>query len=113
MYLNVCIPIHIKNIYCLLIRFPETECLDIIQTKVLRVFLLVIRSHLHSFPYFFKLTQPITVSTVRKPEKKPFPLSNHTETPTKLYVHEIVFNIRYLYLDIRGGIFTCKAHFLN
>ncbi len=37
------------------------EFLDEILTKVLRDFLLAIRSHLYSFPlrfYFFKLTQP-------------------------------------------------------
>jgi hypothetical protein len=75
-----------------------TEFLDEIQTKVLRVFLLDIHSHL----YFLKLTQPLTcllkptkpltVSTVqflytvkeRKPDRKPYPLPDglkiHTET---------------------------------
>jgi hypothetical protein len=51
--------------------------LDEIQTKV---FLLVIHSHHNSFAlklYFFKLTQPLTVSVKEKggkPERKPYPL---------------------------------------
>jgi hypothetical protein len=64
---------------------PEAEFLDEIQTKILRVFLLVIHSHFRSFAcdYFFKLTQPNTVSTVHtahceekggKPYRKPYPL---------------------------------------
>ncbi len=45
---------------------PEVEFLDEIQTKVLRVFLLDIHSHLYRFAIcFFKLTQPLTVSTVQ------------------------------------------------
>jgi hypothetical protein len=48
---------------------PEAEVLDEIHTKILRVFLLAIHSHLYSFAlgdfYFFKLTQPLTVSTVQ------------------------------------------------
>ncbi len=43
--------------------------MDEIQTKVFRVFLLVIHSHLYSFAsdfYFFKLTQPVTVSVKEK-----------------------------------------------
>jgi hypothetical protein len=61
--------------------------LEEIQTKVVRVFILAIHSHLCSvalgFP-FFKLTQPLTVSTVLllytvkekggKPDRKPYPL---------------------------------------
>jgi hypothetical protein len=46
----------------------EAEFLDEIQTKILRVFLLAIHSHLYSFAlrfYFFKLTQPLTVSTIQ------------------------------------------------
>jgi hypothetical protein len=44
---------------------PEAEFLDEIQTKVFRVFLLVIHSHLYNFAlYFFKLTQSLTVSRV-------------------------------------------------
>jgi len=39
--------------------------LDEIQTKVLRVFLVAIHSHLYSFAYFFKPTQPLTVFTVQ------------------------------------------------
>jgi hypothetical protein len=44
---------------------PEAEFLDEIQTKVLRVFLFAIHSNLYSFAYFFKLTQPLTVSRVQ------------------------------------------------
>ncbi len=42
---------------------PDAEFLDEIQTKVLRVFLLSIHSHLYSLPwdlYFLKPTQPLT-----------------------------------------------------
>jgi hypothetical protein len=65
--------------------------LDEIQTKVLRVFLLAIHSHLYSFALrflFFKLTQPLMISIVQllytvkekggKPDRKPYPL--HTKT---------------------------------
>jgi hypothetical protein len=62
--------------------------LDEIRTKVLRVFLIAIHSHLYSFAFhFFKLTQPLTISTVHrvqllytvketrgKPDRKPYPL---------------------------------------
>jgi hypothetical protein len=48
--------------------WPEAEFLDEIQTKVLRVFLLAISTvNSTALPwdlYFFKLTQPLTVSTV-------------------------------------------------
>jgi hypothetical protein len=48
---------------------PEAEFLDEIQTKVFRVFLLAIHSHLYSFAlrflffFFFKLTQPLKIFT--------------------------------------------------
>jgi hypothetical protein len=45
----------------------EGVFLDEIQTKVLRVFLFAIHSHLYSFALrflFFKLMQPLAVSTV-------------------------------------------------
>jgi hypothetical protein len=45
-------------------EYPEAKFLYEIPTKVLRVFLLAIHSHLYSF-YFFKLTQPLTVSRVK------------------------------------------------
>jgi hypothetical protein len=62
--------------------------LDKIQTKVLRVFLPAIHSHLYSFAlkfYFFKLTEPLAVLyvlqllyTVKekggKPNRKPYTL---------------------------------------
>jgi hypothetical protein len=64
--------------------------LDEIQTKVLRVFLLAIHSRLYSF-YFFKLTQPLTVSRVQflyivkekggKPDRKPYPLPYGLRNP--------------------------------
>jgi hypothetical protein len=60
--------------------------LDEIQTKVLRVFLLALQSHLSALPcnlYFFKLTRPLAVNTVQllcivkenggKPDRKPYP----------------------------------------
>jgi hypothetical protein len=68
--------------------------LDEIQTKVLRVFLFAIHSHLYSFVLrflFFKLTQPLTVSrilllyTVKekggKPDRKPNPLPYGLRNP--------------------------------
>ncbi len=42
--------------------FVETEFLDEIQTKFIRVFLLAIHSHLYIFA--LKLAQPLTVSAV-------------------------------------------------
>jgi hypothetical protein len=61
--------------YCInAIQRIVTKFLDEIKTKVLRIFLLFIHSHLYSFVlriYFFKLTQPLTVS-YRKLEE------NHT-----------------------------------
>ncbi len=70
---------------------PETEFLDEIQTKVLRVFLLAFRSHLYAaWPWdlnFFKLTQPLTVSIVSlhckggKPDRKPYPLPHGLRNP--------------------------------
>jgi hypothetical protein len=54
--------------------------LEEVQTNVFRVFLLVIHSHLYSFAwdlYFFKLTQPLTVSVKEKGgklDRKPYPL---------------------------------------
>ncbi len=54
--------------------------MDEIQTKVLKVFLIAIHSHLYSFAwdfYFFKLTQPLTVSVKRKEENM---VEIHTET---------------------------------
>jgi len=47
---------------------PEDEFLDVIGTKVLRVFLLATHSHLYSFTLrflFLQLMQPRTVSTVQ------------------------------------------------
>jgi hypothetical protein len=68
--------------------WTEAEFYDEIQTKVLRVFLLAIHSHPSiAWPWdsnFFKLTQPLTVSTIQllytvkekggKPDRKPYPL---------------------------------------
>jgi hypothetical protein len=44
--------------------YQRGEFLDEIQTKV-RVFLLAIHSHHQRFAFAFKLTQPLTVSTVQ------------------------------------------------
>jgi hypothetical protein len=48
---------------------PEAEFSEEIQTKVFRIFLLIIHCHLYTYSfalriYFFKLTQSPTVSTV-------------------------------------------------
>ncbi len=60
------------------IYLPEAEFLGEIQTKVLTVFLLAINSHLSALPwdfYFFKIKQPLTVSTVQYvPDRKLYPL---------------------------------------
>ncbi len=107
------IEVQMASLYCSsLWPRPEANFFDKIQTKVLRVFLLAIPSHLYSLAwdfYFFKLTQPLTVSTVQllytvkekggKPNQKPYPFpmawksiqklsSLWLETSTKLYVHE-------------------------
>ncbi len=56
----------------------EAEFLDEIQTKVLRIFLLAIHSHLYRFALrFFKHTQPLTVSVKEKAgksDRKRYPL---------------------------------------
>ncbi len=106
---RACFPcVHTSDRTC-----AESEVLDKIQTKVLRVFLLVIHSHLYSFAlylYFFILTQPLTVSGkedegkpdrnhtpslwFKKPIQKPqvWELSRLCpETATWLYVHEFGF----------------------
>jgi hypothetical protein len=70
---------------------PESELLDEIQTKVLRVFLLAIQIRLISFVlrlYFSKLTQPLTASKKEKggkhdrnpPPHLPVGLRIHSET---------------------------------
>jgi hypothetical protein len=69
--------------YC---EYPEADFLDEIQTKVYRVFLLAFLFTCTALPwnfYFYKLTQPLTVSTVQllytvkekggKPDRKPYP----------------------------------------
>jgi hypothetical protein len=69
----------------------EPEFSDEIQTKVLRVFLLAIHSHVHSFAFYvFKLTQPLTYffSSVILPCKGE---RLCPETSTKLFVHEFGF----------------------
>jgi hypothetical protein len=66
---------------------PGAEFLDGIQTKALWVFLLVIHGHLYSFAidfYFFKFTQPLTVSVKEKgwkPDRKPYPLPYGLRNP--------------------------------
>ncbi len=65
----------------------EAEFLDDIQAEVIRGFLLCfIHSHLYSFAlsfYFFKLTQPLTVSTVQLQYtvKEENLIENHTTFP--------------------------------
>ncbi len=64
-------------------HWPEAKFLD----EILRVFLLVIHSHLYSFAWdfhFSKLTQPLTVSVKEKggkPDRKPFPLPYGLRNP--------------------------------
>jgi hypothetical protein len=61
----------------------EAEFLGEIQTKVLRVFLFSIHSHLYSFVrdfYFFKRTQPLTVFLKEK-GGKPYPLPYGLRNP--------------------------------
>ncbi len=62
---------------------PEAEFLDEIHTKVLRVFLLAILSHLYSFSCLEKLTQPLTVSRVQLLYigKEKNLIENHTPFP--------------------------------
>ncbi len=74
---------------------PEAECLNEIQSKVLRVFHLVFHCHLYSFALRFlflsKLTQPLTISRVQllytvkekrgKPDGKPYPLPYGLRNP--------------------------------
>jgi hypothetical protein len=65
---------------------PEAEFLDEIQTKFLRVFLLIIHSRT-GLPwdfYFYKLTQPLTVSVKEKggkPDRKLYPLPYGLRNP--------------------------------
>jgi hypothetical protein len=66
----------------------EAECLDEIKTKVLRVFLLAIHSHLYSFAlrflYLQTNTQPLTVSVTEKegkPDRKLYPLPYGLRNP--------------------------------
>ncbi len=72
--------------FCLLFLITEAEFLDEIQTKVLRVFLLAIQSHLYSFAlrfiFFQKYARNLFNSaflyTVKekegKPDRKPYPI---------------------------------------
>ncbi len=112
----------------------EAEFLDEIQTKVLRVFLRAIHSHLYSFALRFLFLQIHATSYVfssdsrnrRKPERKPppslcFKKSNQVwellrlcpETSTKLYVHEfgLVFlwsiYLNYSFMYEYTHTFTC------
>jgi hypothetical protein len=71
----------------------EAEFLVEIQTKIIRVFLLAIHSHLYSFASrfnFFKLMQPLTVSASvivhcegqkRKPDRKTYHLPYGLRNP--------------------------------
>jgi hypothetical protein len=72
--------------FCLWRRsLSRAEFLDEIQTKVIRVFLFAIHSHLYSFALpFLQAHTPLTVFTVQllytvkekggKPDRKPYPL---------------------------------------
>jgi hypothetical protein len=68
--------------------------LDEIQTKFLRVFLLVIHSLFYSFAsyfYFFKFRQPLTVSIEEnggKPDRKPYPLPYDLRNPYRNLKYE-------------------------
>jgi hypothetical protein len=64
----------------------EAEFLDQIQTKVWRVFLLVIHSHLYNFSLkflFLQLTQPLTVAKEKggKPDRNLYPLPYGLSNP--------------------------------
>ena len=67
--------------------FPVAEFLVEIQTKVLRVFLLVIHSHLYSFPlrFLFLQTHETSYSFCKgeggKPDRKPYPLPYGLRNP--------------------------------
>jgi hypothetical protein len=65
--------------------YQRGEFLDEIHTKVLRVFLLAIHSHLQRFAFFFKLTQPLKVSAVQLlytvKEKEENMIEKHTPFP--------------------------------
>jgi hypothetical protein len=81
-----------------LLSGPEAEFLDEIQTKVLRVFLLAIHSHLYGFAldfYFFKLTQPLTVSMYNAKDKGEKPDSK-LYTPLKTAAHA-QWNVKHLH----------------
>ncbi len=62
--------------------YTEAEFLDEILTKVLKAFLPAIHSYLYTDLYFFKLTQPLTVSRVQLlyTVKKKL-IENHTPFP--------------------------------
>jgi hypothetical protein len=75
-------------------RWAEVKFLDEIQTKVLRVFLLAIQNHLHSFALRFHFLQTHAISysfysalqyTVKekggKPDRKPYPLPYGLRNP--------------------------------
>ncbi len=73
--------------------------MDEIETKVLRVSLLAVHSHLYSFAlkfYFFKITQPLVKFKEKggKPDRKPYPLSyglrNLIKTTSSLRLLKII-----------------------
>ncbi len=67
----------------------EAVFLDEIQKKILRVFLLVIHSHLYSFAlrFLFLQTHATSYSFCKreggKPDRKPYPLSYGLRNPTE------------------------------
>ncbi len=116
--------------------------MDEIQAEVLKVFLLVIHSHLYSFAlrflfYFFKITQPLTVSVKEKggkPDRKTMPPSLWfkksiqnlksenskrlcPETSALFYVHEFGFFINVLTISWKAqgvvGHLQCLASLLG
>jgi hypothetical protein len=75
---------------------PETEFWDEIQTKVFRVLLLVLHTHLYNFALRFLFLQThttsysfysVSVSTLQekgeKPDRKPHPLSTGLRNPNR------------------------------
>jgi hypothetical protein len=69
----------ISVVHSIMEKSAQRPVEDEIQTKVLNVFFLVIHSHLYSFAkdfFFYKLTQPLTVSVKGKggkPDSKSYP----------------------------------------
>jgi hypothetical protein len=81
--------------------------LDEIQTKVLRVFFLVFTVTSTAMPSdfcFFKITQPLTVSTVQHPvkEKGGKPDRNPHPLPYEIQIHTETSSLRTLKIMLRN-----------